>query len=103
MLCSGIAANNCSQVQFFDGTLSKRRDDYDLFYEQLVRVKEIAVFPFAESAQLLLVTYVREVLKQPRAATWFEGTWTGEYGRWTLAHAGYAGSKSEQQQHGSRG
>ena len=40
-----------------------RRDDYDRFYEQLVRVKDIAVFPFAEIAQLLLVTYVREVLK----------------------------------------
>ena len=93
-MCSGIAANNCSQVQFFDGTPPKRRDDYDLFYEQLVRVKEVAVFPFAEIVQLLLVTYVREVLKQPRAATWFEGTWTGEYGRWTLAHAGYAGSNN---------
>ena len=64
-----------------------RRDDYDLFYEQLVRVKDIAVLPFAETAQELLVTYVREVLMQPRAATWFQGTWTGEYGRWTLAHA----------------
>ena len=36
----------------------------------------------------------REELEQPRAANWVEGTWTGEYGRWALAHAGYAGSNN---------
>ena len=92
IFCSGIAAANSSQPQYFDG--SERRDDYDLFYEQLLRVKDIAVLPFADIAQLLLVAWVREVLGQPRAANWVEGTWTGEYGRWSLAHAGYAGSNN---------
>ena len=59
-----------------------------------MRVKNIAVLPFADTAQELLVTYVREVLEQPRAANWFEGTWTGEHGRWSLAHAGYTWSNN---------
>ena len=94
---SGIAAAISSQLQYFDcRDGSERRDDYDLFYEQLLRVKDIAVLPFADIAQLLfkLVAWVCEVLGQPRAANWVEGTWTGEYGRWALAHAGYAGSNN---------
>ena len=75
IFCSGIAAANSSQLQYFDG--SERRDDYDLFYEQLLRVKDIAFLPFADIAQQLLVAWVREVLGQPRAANWVEGTWTG--------------------------
>ena len=59
-----------------------------------MRVKDIAVLSFAETAQRLLVIYIREVLGQPRAAAWFEGTWTGDHRRWTLAHAGYAGSNN---------
>ena len=49
---------------------------------------------FADHAQALLVTYVRDVLKQPRAAEWFETWWTGDRGRYCLAHAGYGGSNS---------
>ena len=89
---SGIAAANSSQLQYFGGP--ERRDDCDLFYEQLLRVKDIVVLPFAGTAQQLLVTWVREELQQPRAANWVEGTWTGEYGRYSLAHAGYAGSNN---------
>ena len=59
-----------------------------------MRVKDIAVLSFAETAQRLLVIYIREALGQPRAAAWFEGTWTGDHRRWTLAHAGYAGSNN---------
>ena len=92
LLCSGIAANNHSQVNYFVDPA--RREDYDYFYEQLVRVKDIAVLSFAETAQRLLVIYIRGVLGQPRAAAWFEGTWTGDHRRWTLAHAGYAGSNN---------
>ena len=87
-----IAANNHSQVHYFVDP--NRREDYDDFYEQLVRVKDIAVLSFAETAQRLLVIYIREVLGQPRAAAWFEGTWTGDHRHWTLAHAGYAGSNN---------
>ena len=57
-------------------------------------VKDIEVLPFADIAQQLLVTYVREQLEQPHAANWVEGTWIGEYGRWALAHAKYAGSNN---------
>ena len=49
IFCSGIAAANSSQVQYFDRP--ERRDDYDLFYEQLLRVKDIAVLPFADIAE----------------------------------------------------
>jgi hypothetical protein len=88
----GIAAAYNSHVQYFDG--EDRRDHYDEFYEQLVRVKDIAALPFADTAQKLLVTYIREDLGQPRAANWYEGHWTGTYGRYSLAHAGYAGSNN---------
>ena len=71
-----------------------RRDKYDEFYEQLVRVKDIATLPFADIAQQLLVTYVREDLRQPRAANWYQGHWTGNFGRYSLAHALYTGSNN---------
>ena len=59
-----------------------------------MRVKDIAVLPFADTKQKLLVTYTCEELEQPRAANWYEGYWTGENGRNSLAHAGYAGSNN---------
>ena len=49
---------------------------------------------FAEHAQAMLVSYIRDVLKQPRAAEWFETWWTGDRGQYCLAHAGYGGSNS---------
>ena len=96
-LRAGIAAANTSQLQYFDEPRSARRtrrDCYDDFYEQLVRVKNISVFPFAEDAQLLLVEYLRDDLDQPRAANWFLVTWTGENGHYSYAHAKYAGSNN---------
>ena len=59
-----------------------------------MRVKNNAVLPFADTAQELLATYTREELEQPRAANWYEETWTGEYGRYSLARAKYAGSNN---------
>ena len=41
-----------------------------------MRVKDIAVLPFADTAQKLLVTNTREELKQPRGANWYDGTWS---------------------------
>ena len=64
----------------------------------MLRVKDIVVLSFADTAQKLLVTYTREVLEQPRAANWYDGTWSGEYGRYSLAHAGYAGSNNNMDQ-----
>ena len=52
------------------------------------------LLPFAVHAQALLVTYIRDVLGQPRAAEWFETWWTGDRGRYCLAHAQYGGSNS---------
>ena len=59
-----------------------------------MRVKNIGCFPFCETAQQLLVSYLRDVLDQPRAATWYEDTWTGENGHYSMAHAGYTGSNN---------
>ena len=58
IFCSraGIAAANTSQVQYFDG--EERRDMYDEFCEQVVGVKNIGCFPFCETAQQLLVSYL---------------------------------------------
>ncbi len=52
----GIATANTSHIQYFDGV--DRQDRYDEFYEQLVRVKDIATLPFADNAQQLLVKYI---------------------------------------------
>ena len=70
------------------------REKYDDFYEQVLRVKNIMIEKFAEHAQALLADYIRNVLKQPRAAEWFETWWTGDRGRYCLAHAGYGGSNN---------
>ena len=88
----GIATAYTSHIQYFDG--EDRRDKYDDFYEQLVRVKDIATLPFADIAQQLLVKYIRVDLGQQRAANWYEGHWTGTYGRYSLAHAGYTRSNN---------
>jgi hypothetical protein len=87
-----LAAANTSHIQYFEGV--DRRDKYDELYEQLVRVKDIAALPFADNAQQLLVKYIREDLRQPWAAQWFEGHWTGPFGRYSLAHAKYTGSNN---------
>ena len=89
---AGIAASNTSHVQYFDG--EDRREKYDFFYEQVVRVKNIGVFPFADTAQKLLLAYLRKDLNQPRAGTWYEDTWTGENGIYSFAHAGYTCSSN---------
>ena len=52
------------------------------------------MLPFADTAQELLVKYTRDDLDQPRAANWYLGTWTGEYRRYSYAHAKYAGSNN---------
>ncbi len=67
---------------------------YDDFYEQLVRVKDIASLPFADNEQQLLAKYIRQDLGQPRPANWYEGHWTGTFGRYSLSHAGYTGSNN---------
>ena len=67
-----------------------------LFYEQMLRVKDIAYLSFADHVQRLLVICIRKDLEQLRAYEWFEGRsgWTGDYGRYCLAHAGYAWSNN---------
>ena len=51
---------------------------------------------FAKHAQALSVASdcIRNVLKQQRAANWLETWWTGDRGRYCLAHAGYGGSNN---------
>ena len=41
-----------------------------------------------------MVDYIRNELKQPGATDWFRTWWTGERGRYCLAHAGYGGSNN---------
>ena len=105
-LRAGIAAANTSQLQYFDEPRSARRtrrDCYDYFYEQLVRVKNISVLPFAEDAQLLLVEYLRDDLDQPRAANWFLVTWSVmDWREWALLICACQICR-QQQQHGHRG
>ena len=53
-------------------------------------MKNIMIENFADHAQALLVAYIRDILKQPRAAEWFETWLTGERGRYCL----YGGSNN---------
>ena len=89
---AGIAAANTSHVKCLDG--DDRRVKYDAFYEQLLRVKDIAYLSFSEHAQQLLVICIRANLEQPRASEWYEGHWTSDYGRYCLSHARYAWSNN---------
>ncbi len=57
-------------------------------------MKDIASLAFADNAQQLSVKYIRKDCGQPRAANWYERHWTGTFGRYCLAHAGYTGSNS---------
>jgi hypothetical protein len=45
----GTSAANTSHIQYFDCV--DRRDRYDEFYEQLVRVKDFAMQAFADNEQ----------------------------------------------------
>ena len=88
---AGIAAANTSQVQYFDEP--RRRDCYDDFYEQLVRVKNIAVLPFVDTAQELLVTYTtRADLEQPRALIGMKGIGLVSMGATPLRMPGMPGA-----------
>ena len=69
-------------------------EKYDEFYKQAIRVKNIAIHSLAEHVQSLLVDCIHNVLKQPREADWFR-TWTGDRGRYFLAHARYGGSNND--------
>ena len=62
------ALDACGRVKYFDGV--QAREMYNKFYQQVLRVKNIMLLPFAARAQALLVTYIRDVLEQPRAAEW---------------------------------
>jgi hypothetical protein len=87
---SGVAAAGYHHVGYFDG--HNRREHYDDFYGKVLQAVDVNVLSFACHVQALLVFFIRDVLEQPRAAEWFRECWTGPRGRWTLAHAGHAGS-----------
>jgi hypothetical protein len=78
LLWSGIAAARYHHAGYFDCT--KRREHFDDF---LGKVLAGGFHPRRAGA-----------VGQPRAAEWFREWWTGQGGRWTLAHAGHAGSNN---------
>jgi hypothetical protein len=90
-LFSGIAAAGYHRVNYFKGV--DTRGKHNIFYEKVLKVKDVAIFTFADFVQLLLVDYIRDVL-QPEAADWFSTWWTGACGQYRLAHAGYGGSSN---------
>ncbi len=57
------------------------RNKYDMFYKQILNVKNIAFSSFAVHVQALLVDYILNVLKQLGATDWFRTWWTGANGR----------------------
>ncbi len=65
-----------------------------MFYEKVLKVKDVAILTFADLVQRLLVDYIRDVLLQPEATDWFSTWWTGRRGSYSLEHAGYGGSNN---------
>ncbi len=65
-----------------------------MFYEKVLKMRDVAVLKFADYVQRLLVDYIRDVLLQPEAADRFSTWWTGARCRYCLAHAGYGGSNN---------
>ena len=70
-------------MNYFKGV--DAREKYDIFFEKVLKVKDVAVLTFADLVQRLLVDYIRDVLLQPEAAEWFSTWWTGARGRYCLA------------------
>jgi hypothetical protein len=89
--CSGIAAHGYHHVNYFDGP---KRQEHDYFYGKALQVMDVNVLSFASHVQALPVDYIHNRLVQPRAAELFCEWWTRPRGRWTLAHAGHAGSNN---------
>ena len=86
------AGHPSHHVHHFEGVDTRGR--YDGFYKQAIRVTNISILSFAEHVQSLLVDYIRNVLQQSGAADRFRTWWTGDRGRYCLAHAGYGGSNN---------
>jgi hypothetical protein len=89
---SEIAAARYHHVGYFDSP--KRREHHYDFFGKVLQVFDVSVLSFANHDQALLVSFIRVVLEQPRAAEWFREWWTGPRGRSILAHAGHAGSNN---------
>ncbi len=39
-----------------------------IFLQKVLRIKDVAIFTFADLVKLLLIDYIREILLQPEAA-----------------------------------
>ncbi len=56
------------------------REKYDMFYEKVLKVKDVVILIFVDLAQRLLVDYIRDVRLQLEASDWFSTWWTGARG-----------------------
>ncbi len=79
-------------ANYFKGVDARATSYYDIFYEKVLKVKDVVTF--VDLVQRLLVDYTRDVMLQPEAADWYRTWWTGPRGRYFLAHAGYGGSNN---------
>jgi hypothetical protein len=86
-LAAGIAAANYSHVGYFPS-----RDEYDKYYEFLLRIVDISFEGFATRMQDLLVDHLTEICES--TGKWFRDNWTGPRGRYCLCHATHGGSNN---------
>jgi hypothetical protein len=57
-LCfTGVASAGYHHVNYFKGV--EAREKYDIFYEKMLKVKDVAILTFAEFVQRLLVDYTK--------------------------------------------
>jgi hypothetical protein len=55
----------------------KRQEHYNDFYSKALQVVDVTVLSIVSHVQALLVDYISNRLKQPRAAKWFREWLTG--------------------------
>ena len=86
---TAIPAANHSQRKYF-----KSQDVYDTYYDEAVRLSRIGNEVIAEKAHLAMVRWLRDELKDPSAANYYEKTWSlvSGYGRWPVVYGMHGGS-----------
>ncbi len=84
----GIAAAQYSHRKYF-----KSQENYDQYYDNMVRVQKIGVEVIYEKAHELVEPFMCEELDDTRAFDWCHKTWSMKsgYGRWAICHGGYGG------------
>ena len=78
----------------------KSREVYDKVYDIMVRIAKLGMDKLHEA----LSRHLRETLKDPAGAEYFDKTWSmpSGHGRWAICHGGYSGTQGWSAPHAAR-